>query len=500
MIRRFAHPRALHAPAMIALGLLVIVAVELRAAGHAKLVSEAILGVLLVTVISRRPAAWISVLIVLVPLQFVIFGLLYRLHVPTAALRAGGALKDAIVAGVVVAAMRESRSHRRKPDRLDVFAFAFLLIATIYLLVPIGFISQGLSNRSLAWRFDCEPVIALIACRRLDLGDRGRRLVERSLLVTAAIVIGFGLLEFINKDEFYRVIVHVFYVRVYAAAVLHSFNLLIVDQNTVAGTTVVRVGSVLFSPLSLAFWILLPSYVALRRAADRVRDPLVLIVAIGGPVTLVLTQTRSAIAAGIIGALFMLGRSGGPARARRRLAFGLLASTLLLVPVAAATTLSVRVDNGFSASDVSTQGHIDRTTQAWHILLDHPFGLGLGTNPEVLGSGHTNFVSEDFYLQVGNETGLFAMLAYTGALGLLALALWRRARDGTPEASGPFAAGIALMLIGLVLHSLQVPAVALTFFAIAGLGLAAPGPQTRTDALDEADASVDAPAGPVVHR
>jgi O-antigen ligase len=114
-------------------------------------------------------------------------------------------------------------------------------------------------------------------------------------------------------------------------------------------------------------------------------------------------------------------------------------------------------------------------THGLRLLLDEPRGFGLGTSPSVgarFGFQQT-FVSDNSYLQVGNELGVVMMVLFIA----LMVTLLRRLRAAyrsppfDPLAAAFWAAGIGLSVVAMI-HQvwLSIP-VSWLFFLGCGIAL-----------------------------
>lgn len=103
-------------------------------------------------------------------------------------------------------------------------------------------------------------------------------------------------------------------------------------------------------------------------------------------------------------------------------------------------------------------------------MIDEPLGRGLGTGPSIGARFNiaTATNAENFYLQVGNETGLVSMAAFLAVVVLVIGRLRRERYASDVLASSWRAAFLALSLIAVILHVWSQPALALSMWA--GLG------------------------------
>jgi hypothetical protein len=243
-----------------------------------------------------------------------------------------------------------------------------------------------------------------------------------------------------------------------------------IDRYALGGLEYVRAGSVFLFPVTLAYYLLLPVGLVIGRTARgtaRAGHVIAGIVCTGG---LVLTLTRSAIAA--VPFMFVLASLVG--RKRASLFVLLVACFALAVPVLGATAGAERLNlGGNEASTSSTNDHVRQLRASVDRVKSTPLGSGLGTAGgisrrfDVTGS----IVNDSWYLQVGTELGVFGMMLYIVVLLGVLRALWRAAAQRPYEAVGPLCALAGISLGGLVLHTLEEFSVAWPVWLLAGLSL-----------------------------
>ncbi len=125
----------------------------------------------------------------------------------------------------------------------------------------------------------------------------------------------------------------------------------------------------------------------------------------------------------------------------------------------------------------STQGHFERSWDGLIYTLQQPLGYGLGNagpasarfNEDLIG-----WLPENWYLQVSLELGVAGLILFIAILYLTDRELWQRYLALKRKDPLPLALLLALLAIcitSLFLHAWEESAVALTFWALAGLVL-----------------------------
>jgi hypothetical protein len=447
----------------------------------------AIVALALIIVVARHPAAGLLVLVPLLAFQHIVLSLLYRLGVPAGIVGPLGGVKEAILGGVLVAAVQAARASHRRFDVLDKLAALYVLAVTAYLLFPRLLVSgaglpgtkQTLHVRALSFRADVFFVLLLLAARHAPIDARARRRFVQVALGTAVVVAGVAVYEFFFSSQWNDFAVSVLRVLRYKAEVLHVPPVDPTDirfHGVVGSRDVIRVGSVLFEPVPLAFYLLIGLGLTVAVVGTRQGRPAVAVGAALIAAALILTLTRSAVLSALVVAFVLVSPSNRAGRRGRvRLALLLIAALVLAAPVAAGSGLASRARGN---DDRSGAAHIDSVDEGFAALRRQPLGFGLGAEPGIGDrfSVPTKLTSHDAYLQVGNELGIPTMLLFIALIVMLLVTL-RRAESsdepGFPLAHALFAVGVGLAVGGLLQHVwLELP-LAWTFWAGAGLAIGA---------------------------
>jgi O-antigen ligase len=119
----------------------------------------------------------------------------------------------------------------------------------------------------------------------------------------------------------------------------------------------------------------------------------------------------------------------------------------------------------------SNQLHLIFVKRGLHGIAQNPWGHGPGTaglasiqNP----SG--SFLTENYYVQVGYEVGVLGLLTFVALNVVVWVQLWRK-RSNT-LASALLAAGVAYVVMNMLLHTWSNEAVACQWWLLAGMSLA----------------------------
>jgi hypothetical protein len=438
-------------------------------------------GVVAIWFLSRHPGPSLTAFLVLFPFETFILGFLFGLHVPHALIRDLGYWKEVIAAAVIVAAVRQHQRQPRRFDFLDMLGFVYIVIVLLYyvfphVLAPTGAFIPSASIRQLAVRSDGLFVVLFLAARHARLGREWAEQTAKAIFVVGAVIAGIALYEKAFSSSFNHIAVNDFHVVAYRQQILNvgSGNAGDILFHSQAGArSVIRVGSVFFSPLVLGAWLVLPLAIGVERLARGIgREFTVVAVGIIGA-AMIFAQTRSAVLAGVV--VILLVTRPAPGRDLRRrvqytlLAFGLI---IVLIPVVVGSGFSDRTTSAAQGTDTSTSEHIKSFTTGVKAVEHDPFGRGLGTAPaigdrfDITGT----VTSENYYLEVGDELGVITMVVFVllviGSLRRLA----RAQRDGTGAIliSGMRNAMFGLAIAGFVLHVWTDFNIAITAWSLAG--------------------------------
>lgn len=433
--------------------------------------------------VARFPGVALGALLVLLPVQNIVFGRLLVMGVPPSVLRPMSNLKEFVV--VVVAAVAATRVLRGRTQlaRVDHVALAYLALLAAYVVVPtvldpvVGRIfpqaPTGMSPRLQAARTDGLFVVMFLAARHLAASPAWRRRTEIGLIAIGVVIAVAGFVEYFQPDAWQR------FVQDWAGVDRYGFEVLgatsaLGASTVVPGTDAIRVGSLLLQHLQLGFYLLLPLALAVGRLSRRF-TAFDLIAALVVGAAIVMTFTRSAVLAALVTAVLALWALPRDAVVQRLRAAGVAAAVALAgVYLAATTVLAERLGGFFAGTDPSAEGHWQALFNSVALLVRQPAGLGLATAPSVPDRfGARYIVSENAIMQVGVQAGVLTMVVFIVFLIILLRRLLRIARTpGTGVLAGAtWTAGIGLLVGAMFLHVLTNIPTSVTYFAAAGLAL-----------------------------
>jgi len=307
---------------------------------------------------------------------------------------------------------------------------------------------------------------------------------RQSVLIPAAVVVAFGLLQaFVLPANFLS---HFGY----SSATIKPYEL--VDQNS----QFVRVQSTLrgANPLGAYLVIISAALIGLAQAklrAGKVKTKQFAILSILGIallVTLYVTYSRSAYIGTALAICGIGWLSIGDERMKRWL---LVAVAVVCVFVGSAMLLlrhnTTFEDTFFHTSQLSHSQHSsnqNRTTaleNGVHDVMHEPLGHGPGSaGPASVHNNHPARIAENYFLQVGQETGWLGLGLFIAINLLVAKALWRRRSEHDPLAIVLLVSLAGITVINMLSHAWADDTLAYVWWGLAGITLA-PIMQTKAE-------------------
>lgn len=102
-------------------------------------------------------------------------------------------------------------------------------------------------------------------------------------------------------------------------------------------------------------------------------------------------------------------------------------------------------------------------------IANNPEGNGPGTAGLVSTKLPNGLITENYYVQIGYEVGLFGLAIFLGFLAIVVLNLWRNRKDVVTMCV--LAAFVGLSAVNMLLHTWSNEAVAVSWFVLAGMVL-----------------------------
>ena len=438
----------------------------------------AVYAVLLVPaaiVVWRRPVLALYAFLIGLAAYNVLMALLYGAGVHGNAIEAIQTWKEVLLAVAALRVARDAYRERRLPFRLrpvDALALAFAALVVLYAVVPQGALDGAADLKGVVYglRHDLTPVVAYLVGRSLPLDRTELRRLGLAVLGTAAVVAAFGLIDlYAFPIEWWRDSGAVGFFR-HQGYDYHGPGGL--PENFVFNSSdgvFRRLTSTFLSPLGtaylLAIALLLLAAVPMFRRRPQIAAPLAVLYA----VALLLTLSRSTIAAlaGAFVVLVLALRRYWPLAAAAAAALALVGLNSAF-PHVAPHTHFFKSDQAFqqqnaqkngglprdsgllNASEPSFRSHLHLLRVGLDTVVHHPQGYGLGNaGVTALRFGAPLKAGESTYTELGVETGVLGMAAFVAWCLALLFGLARTARNcetGVRYAQAAGAAAFALVI------------------------------------------------------
>jgi O-antigen ligase len=115
----------------------------------------------------------------------------------------------------------------------------------------------------------------------------------------------------------------------------------------------------------------------------------------------------------------------------------------------------------------SNDAHLTATAAGLQQIIDQPFGCGAGCAGTASFYNDQVLISENYYLQIGQEYGLAGLILWLIIMYYIVSTLWRNRRDGMTAVWLSALAGY--LIIGLFLHVFNDEPLVILWFMIAGV-------------------------------
>ncbi len=291
---------------------------------------------------------------------------------------------------------------------------------------------------------------------------------KRLLLGPAVVVIGFGLLQTtVLPTDFLRSFG-------YGVSTIEPYQTIDEKLDYVRIQSTLRGSNPLGAYLVL---ILVATMVVFNRQRSRHNLALGLLIT-AGAVVLAVTYSRSAYIGIVLSLLALALVAVRGQQARRRLWTGLAVCAVVAAGVFAVFRENDRFENTFFHTNEQSQSAVSSNAQRLTFLqtsaedvLTEPFGRGPGTaGPASVHNSQPSRIAENYYLQIGQETGWLGLGLFIAILAMIAGRLWRLRAD--PLARALVVSLVGLSFINLVQHAWTDDTLVLLWWGFAGIALA----------------------------
>lgn len=369
------------------------------------------------------------------------------------------------------------RKHKVIP--MDILVIFFILISVVYLAYPGPFNQQFFALLQ-GFRSDTVFMLAYFAGRGLHLNRKHLRWLMVAIIPGSILVAAVAVFQFVEPTLANRFFEYLGYSDFVAFQGNIGDPIAVRNRDLPGADTLPRASSLLLGDLALSFYQVLTVSLAAamfycaRRLRSVVLNGLFLALMF---VTLVMTLSRSAIAssAGAIAVAAVMTRS--TLRFAAVGALGVVIAALVLVSgYIKISTVGALVN----FQDASSVVHENQLSKSVTIIVSHPLGQGLATAGNIgqqLG-GADAITNESWYLQIGTEMGILAMVVYVALVAfamVLALRQFFKVKDywlRTLTLTVAMTAG-AMLVLGNFLHSWENTPLSIVFWMLAGIAVRA---------------------------
>jgi O-antigen ligase len=429
-----------------------------------------LIALVVVTIVVSRPGFALLALVIFLPLQLMGFALLYP-HIPGSILRPSGVISELLAIAILAAALREMRATGRGLDRIDLALLLYVAVVTVYLLEPHLFAATSTASwttREYAWRSDAAYPLLFFAVRHAPIPPQVRTRFIQVVIGLGVLVAGLALYQQVAPASWTNFVLNTAHLGIYEAKVAGIAPYLVIQElEYLFSLSPLRVSSIFASPFDMSdYLVVVVAIVAVRiKNGGRPSNYVVLAMALAA---IYFSRVRGdALAVVVILFLIALPGSRHNVAGRLRLLAVLCIGALLIVPSLAGS----RYVNAQGGSQSNSE-HIKELEHGLTVITTHPLGLGLGAEPSdrqglIPGSSDT---SENAFLQVVDELGIFGLLPWLAMMAFVFSALYKRARDGDVVAASFGWALLAILIAGVTHHVFLVLTVPWTLWG--GIGLA----------------------------
>lgn len=410
--------------ALLLVALSMVVLFGAASLGMAVEVSGLAAAVVLGWVVWRWPTQTALALVVLIPMaRFISFAVFVPTHSSTL-LRASQLWKDEAIVVLAARMVHGAFLRGRLPNVhfIDLLIAGFIGLTGLYLFYPGIIAGSTYFVRALAFRQDALYLLVYFIGRGITLRRRDVKTMLVALIamsVVIAIVAGF---EFALPGLTNRIFTKLGY-PAFQSALGTAFETESVRTRVLESGTLPRASSLFLADLGLAFYLVLliplaaALFFACRTRASQFWSGLFLLAMIA---TMGLTVARAPLVGAVAGLAVLIFLSRSFIKASW-VAIGVAAMVILFLVVSGYSFGVFRAL--YSAQDSSASAHTGYISRSIGLVASHPLGEGLGNGSHVsvlakgLGQGALpSWATETWYLQLGLEMGVVAMLLFAALL------------------------------------------------------------------------------------
>jgi O-antigen ligase len=372
----------------------------------------------------------------------------------------------AIGAGYLILADGKIRSHTL-PRRLVQVILAFIALNIAWGLLALND-DVTLKALGYGWVSDLRYLVFFLVTWTVALRMARVRINWQWLVIYPSIaVVAFGLLQiFVLPHDFLR---HFGY----------GPNTIPAVETINHNSHYIRIASTLRGANPLGAYLIIPITILTVLLIRKGRNWLQAVLLGASLIVLFFSFSRSAWIGATLSILVVIFLSHLSSKTQRIALIG----TAALVIVAGIIAIAFRHDMKYqnfvfhtqknsAVASTSDQGHLQALRAGLKDIRYHPLGYGPGTAgpASYYNTGHPVRISENYFVQVGQETGWLGLILFLLINVGVALLLYNRRKD--PLALSLFASLIGLTLINLFSHAWADDTLAYVWWGLAGVALA----------------------------
>lgn len=374
-----------------------------------------------------------------------------------------------LIASIYLFVIDRKLRNQILPNRLFQLIMAYLAIQVIWGLVAYN--HHDVSKKALAYGLllNCRYLIFFLITWLLALkSDRLRRLSIKLVVWPAVIVIVFGLLQiFILPRDFLSHFGYNLNTIPAFETINHNFRYIRIES-TLRGAN--PLGAYLIIPLSLISVLLFKGQKSWKKIAFL----------IGGLIVLGFSFSRSAWIGSVIAIAISVFYSIKSKVLKVRLVYGVICILIILSGFTFALRNNAHVQNilwhtqTHSASNTSSdQAHSSALTSGIKNVATEPLGRGPGTaGPASVYNNHPARIAENYYVQIGQETGWLGLGLFLVINVYVGYLLWLKRLNNLELAL--FASFVGIFVVNIFSHAWSDDSLAYLWWGLAGIALASP--------------------------
>ena len=389
------------------------------------MMAAALCGAVFLAIVAWQwPTKTVIALVVLITLARFISFIAFAATHSSGVLRASQLWKDEVIIVLAVRMLHEQFVQHRAPrlHYLDVGVGAFMLLVALYFLYPGSTAGSSIFVRALAVRQDGLYLLAYFVGRSVRLSRRDMRIMLKALIALSVVIAAVAVVQFIAPNLSNGVLYRLGYGE-FTTAIGTPHEVESVRSRILAAGNIPRASSLFLADLGLAFYqvLMIPLAAALfftfRRRFDQFWAGVFVLAMVA---TMGLTIARAPILGAAIGLLLLAVVS----RSFIKTAWTALGVGTMGLAFLVFSGISLQSLHELFASDEgSATAHLRLIRNSVQLIWSHPWGLGLGNGSHVsilasgLGEGGLpSWATETWYLQMGLEMGIAAMVLFAGIL------------------------------------------------------------------------------------